>query len=99
MRKRTNGGGLVVLLDLGEASETVLAIDIHGARTANTLTAGTRNEGESRKAYRRKTRVGSCSFLILRRPSRIMVPQLVILVVARGVVSVDLKELVLLLGG
>ena len=76
MRKRTNGGGAVVLLDLGEASETVLAIDIHGARTANTLTAGTRNEEESRKAYRRKTRVGSCSFLTLKRASRIMVPQL-----------------------
>ena len=98
VRKRTNGGGAVVLLDLGEASETVLAIDIHGARTANTLTAGTRNEGESRKAYRRKTRVGSCSFLILRRPSRIMVPQLDRVRKGRGNVLIHVNDKSLIVG-
>ena len=38
MRKGTDGGDLVVLGDLRQASQTVLAIDVHGARTADTLT-------------------------------------------------------------
>ena len=38
MRKGTDGGDLVVLGDLRQAGQTVLAIDVHGARTADTLT-------------------------------------------------------------
>lgn len=45
MRKGTDGGDLVVLGDLRQASQTVLAIDVHGARTADTLTARS-SEGE-----------------------------------------------------
>ena len=39
MRKGTNGGGGRSGSDLGQASQTVFAIDVHGARTADTLTA------------------------------------------------------------
>ena len=39
VRKGTDGGDLVVLGDLRQAGQTVLAIDVHGARTADTLTA------------------------------------------------------------
>ena len=45
MRKGTDGGDLVVLGDLRQAGQTVLAIDVHGARTADTLTASS-SEGE-----------------------------------------------------
>ena len=45
MRKGTDGGDLVVLGDLRQAGQTVLAIDVHGARTADTLTARS-SEGE-----------------------------------------------------
>jgi len=40
--QRTDGHGLVSRSDLGQTSETVLTIDVHGARSANTLTAGSR---------------------------------------------------------
>ena len=39
MRKRADRANLVVLGDLCQTSQTVLAVDVHGARTANTLTA------------------------------------------------------------
>ena len=38
--KRTHCGDLGILGNLGEASQAVLAVDVHSARTANTLTAG-----------------------------------------------------------
>ena len=44
VRQRTDGGGAVVLGDLGQTRQTVLAIDVHGARSANTLTAGSSNQ-------------------------------------------------------
>ena len=39
MRKGTNGSGGRSGGDLRQASQTVFAIDVHGARTADTLTA------------------------------------------------------------
>ena len=42
--QRTDGHGLVSRSDLGQTSETVLTIDVHGARSANTLTAGSSNQ-------------------------------------------------------
>ena len=37
--KRTHCANLVVLRDFSQTGQTVLAVDVHGARTANTLTA------------------------------------------------------------
>ena len=40
MGKRTHSGDLGILRNLSEASQTVLAVDVHSTRTANSLTAG-----------------------------------------------------------
>lgn len=45
MRQRTDGHRGRSGSDLRQAGQTVLAIDVHGARTANTLTARS-SEGE-----------------------------------------------------
>lgn len=48
MRQRINLGRLaLVAVDPAETSERVLAVDVHGAGSADTLTAGTA-EGEGR---------------------------------------------------
>ena len=40
MGKRTHRGDLGILGNFGEAGQTVLAVDVHSTRTANSLTAG-----------------------------------------------------------
>ena len=37
--ERTHRANLIVLGDLSQTSQTVLAVNVHGTRTANTLTA------------------------------------------------------------
>ena len=76
--KRTHGANLVVLRNLGQTCQTVLAVDVHGARTANTLTARSTVKSNGIH-YLLKANVGSCSFLILNRASSTMVPQLPII--------------------
>ena len=39
MGKRANGGGSRAGRDLGQAGQTVLAVDVHGTGTADTFTA------------------------------------------------------------
>ena len=39
VRKRANGAFLIVVLNLGKASQTVLAVHVHSTGTANTFTA------------------------------------------------------------
>ena len=45
MGKRANGGGSRAGRDLGQAGQTVLAVDVHGTGTADTFTARS-SEGE-----------------------------------------------------
>ena len=42
MRKRTNSHCVSSRADLRETSQSILSIDVHGTRSANTLTAGSR---------------------------------------------------------
>ena len=74
--ERTHRANLIILGDLSQTSQTVLAVDVHGTRTANTLTARSILRSVRDISYLRKTKVGSCSFLILKRASNTMVPQL-----------------------
>ena len=76
MGERTHRANLIVLGDLSQTSQTVLAVNVHGTRTANTLTARSILRSVRDISYLRKTKVGSCSFLILNRASNTMVPQL-----------------------
>ena len=76
MGKGAHCANLVVLGNLSQTSQTILAVDVHRTGTANTLTARSIIRSMDDVWYLRNTKVGSCSFLILNRASNTMVPQL-----------------------
>ena len=56
--QRTHRHGVRAGSDLGKAGKTVLAVDVHGARTANTLTArSTLNKSANRSPSERESRI------------------------------------------
>ena len=56
--QRTHRAGIRILGDLCKTRQTVLAVDVHGARTANTLTArSTLNKSANRSPSERESRI------------------------------------------
>lgn len=56
--ERTHRANLIVLGDLSQTSQTVLAVNVHGTRTANTLTArSTLKKNTNRSPSKCKSRI------------------------------------------